>query len=100
MAVEVMLDKDRTFFEQHPEATEYWRELMPGDLFISSLDSVFSGDGKPMKVRVKLVGDGIRARVYPPNMCFVVGSLNSEYIMEIMLQLTELPESWADGLGL
>lgn len=62
VASQQMMEADRTWFESHPLATEYRREMMPGDIASSSTLAVITDDGKLPRVLVRHIGLGLRAR--------------------------------------
>lgn len=72
-AIDDQLATDREWFEAHPDAAYYWRDLLPGDVELSNLDPVFAVDDKPMKVCVrKTAHDGLRVRSLPENVAVIV----------------------------
>lgn len=73
-ALDAMSDADRAFFDAHPEADEYWRPLMPGDLGVGSLACMGSTDGKPLRVRVRRIAEGVRVRSLPANAFVMLGT--------------------------
>lgn len=73
-ALDAMSARDRAYFDAHPGVTEYWRDLMPGDLGLGSLGCVGSSTGEPLRVRVRRLGDGVRVRRLPSHMVVFLGS--------------------------
>lgn len=67
-AMDAATARDRAYFEDHPQATAYVRDLMPGDLAARDLACVFSLDGRPLLVRVRRIADGVRGKTLPSNL--------------------------------
>ena len=73
-AMDAVSATDREWFAAHPGTSEYWRRLMPGDLGLHSLSCVGSIDGRPLRVRVRQIADGVRGRTIPANMYIRTGT--------------------------
>lgn len=73
-ALDHMSDTDRAWFDAHPDASEYWRDLLPGDFGIGSLSCIGSIDGQPLRVRVRQIADGVRVRSLPGNAYVMLGT--------------------------
>lgn len=86
--LDAMREADRTWFLDHPAADFYYRDLRAGDLSLASLESVFSADGRPLRVKVTQIRPGYRSRHIPPNVAVVIAgpdgtSLDGEYVAHI-----------------
>jgi hypothetical protein len=69
VATEVARERDREFFAAHPWASEYYREAMPGDLSVTSLDCILAtADGKPPRIRVRQIAEGVRSKAPTGNL--------------------------------
>lgn len=81
---EEFMRRDREFFEAHPEATDYVREVMPGE---------FGGEAVRLdaKVHVVQIASGTRARIPVPDAAYLGQLAASEglslkaFVMEIAL---------------
>lgn len=93
-AYEAMKDADRTFFQQHPNAVEYWREAMPGDFGITSLESVMVFG----RVRVVRMDNADYRMRYLPEVALIVGSASSEYLLGVFARIVTLPQDVWDNL--
>lgn len=72
-ALDAMTEADRSWFAAHPDADEYTRPLLPGDLGIGSLSCVLA-DRAALLVRVRQVGPGVRVRTLPANLAVNLGT--------------------------
>lgn len=97
-ATDEMSDRDRSWFEAHPNATEYYRELMPGDLGVASLDAFVAGG----KVHVTKQGPGIRARRLPAidlKLDVLEGlSESAAYYLQFAARAAKMPDELAGKL--
>lgn len=91
---------DREWFAAHPHATEYRRDLLPGDLHVGNLDAVLLGtdDGKPPRVRVRQVAEGIRVKSLPGNLLLRVDTVDAVRVVRLLTGAPEIPREWADHL--
>lgn len=91
-SIDAMTDTDKAWFIAHPHASRYWRDLVPGDLGLHTLDGV-QWEGK---VLVKQISPGVRTRMLPP---FTVrpdaDSLSIHTLREMLRQTPVLPEEQA-----
>lgn len=92
---------DRDWFAAHPGATEYYRPLLPGDLHVADLASIVLGtvDGKPPRVRVRQVAEGIRARSLPGNLVIRADTLDAARFLRMLTMAPEVPSTWAEEVG-
>lgn len=81
-AFAAQLAMDREWFENHPDATEYYRQLVPGDFGVSNIDGVVFFKGPPKRICVFAVASGVRFRRFPENMIIKVDSVTGRYILE------------------
>lgn len=95
-ALDAMSDADREWFAEHPDAEHYWRDLLPGDLGVSSLACVASLDGRPLRVRVRRLADGVRVRSLPANLLVFAGTEDGN---RVAARLTTAPLLDAATLG-
>jgi hypothetical protein len=91
---------DREWFAAHPDATEYRRDLLPGDLSVASLDAVLLGtaDGKPARVTVRQIGPGLRVRALPGNLVVRVDTLDALRVVHLLTTAPTVPDGWSDAL--
>lgn len=62
-AVQIADERDRSWFAAHPRKTKYTRELLPGDLDLSTLNCVKgAADDSPAMVEVTRTQDGVLTR--------------------------------------
>lgn len=99
-ALEAMSATDRAWFEAHPGAGEYWRDLLPGDLGVSCLDSVVLGttDGRPARVRVRQIEPGVRLRSMPGNLVIRLDTLDGARVGTLFTTAATLTREWVDRL--
>ena len=91
---------DREWFAAHPDATEYRRDLLPGDLHVSNLDAVLlgTGDGKSPRVRVRRVSDGVRVKSLPENLILRVDTLDAVRVVQLMAGAPAVPRALVERL--
>jgi hypothetical protein len=91
---------DREWFAAHPDATEYRRDLLPGDLSVTNLDAVLLGtaDGKPPRVTVRQIGPGLRVRALPGNLVVRVDTLDALRVVQLLTSAPTFPDGWSDAL--
>lgn len=101
IALDAMTATDREWFAAHPDASEYWRPLLPGDLHVADLASVVMGtvDGRPPRVRVRQLGEGVRVRSLPGNLVLRADTLDAARLLHLLSAAPELPRAWADGVA-
>jgi hypothetical protein len=89
---------DREWFAAHPDATEYRRDLLPGDLHVSNLDAVLLGtdDGKPPRVQVRRIGKGLRVKSLPGNLLLRVDTLDAVRVVRLLTAAPTVPAGWSD----
>ncbi len=77
-------ERDRAWFKDHPEASEYHRPLLPGDLGVPvSLEGLVLGSasGRPLKTRVTRLPDDFIHRAWPADLVINPMSLWGEFLV-------------------
>jgi hypothetical protein len=89
---------DREWFAAHPDATEYRRDLLPGDLHVGNLDAVLLGtdDGNPPRVRVRQVAEGVRVKSLPGNLLLRVDTLDALRVVHLLTSAPTVSAEWAE----
>lgn len=89
---------DREWFAAHPDATEYRRDLLPGDLHVGNLDAVVMGtvDGKPARVQVRQIAEGVRVKSLPGNVVLRVDTLDAVRVVRLLTAAPTVPAGWSD----
>lgn len=87
---------DREWFTAHPGATDYRRDLLPGDLHVSNLAAVIMGtvDGKPPRVKVRQLEVGVRVKSLPGNLVLRVDTLDALRVIRLISGAPDLPTEW------
>ena len=83
-ALDAMTEADRAWFAAHPDAAEYTRPLLPGDLGVGSLACVMAADGGALLVRVRQVAPGVRVRTLPANAAVTLGSEDGRRVAALL----------------
>lgn len=80
-ALDAVSDRDRVWFERHPQANVYYRPAEPGDYGVANLGRI-QVQGR---VKVTWLADGLRSRHMPP-IAFPLAALtlNEQFVADLM----------------
>lgn len=88
--IDLQLQTDREWFAAHPRAGHYYRDLLPGDLGLSTLECIIRGDDLRPRVRVALTDrPGLRTKEFI-DVAFCLPGLDGEYVASLFAHATEV----------